>query len=155
MLGGIKKQLLDPRLIKEMTSRIRRQARAPKPDYKAEIQRVDMQIQNVVDSLAAAGQSDALSNKLRELEDRRADFSAMSETPSVPLLAGASDEWKKIVMNLENLRLYAQPDEIETARGLLREIIGEVEVREEPGGVFAYSKLNITAGDKGGAQKRT
>jgi len=56
------------------------------------------------------------------------------------------------VSDLENLRNYAEPDEVETARGLLREIIGEVEIKEETDGVFAYTKLNAISVYKAGAQ---
>ena len=43
---------------------------------------------------------------------------------------------------MENLREYAKPDEMETARGLLREIIGEVIVKEEPDGTYAYPTIS-------------
>ncbi len=42
-----------------------------------------------------------------------------------------------------------------SARGLLREIIGEVEIKEETDGVYAYMKLNAVSVYKAGAQKRT
>ena len=77
------------------------------------------------------------------------------EVPVTPLISGAADKWQEIVSDLENLRNYAEPDEVETARGLLREIIGEVEIREETDGVFAYTKLNAISVYKAGAQKRT
>ena len=51
-------------------------------------------------------------------------------------------KWREIVSNLENLREYAKPDEMETARGLLREIIGEVIVKEEPDGTYAYPTIS-------------
>jgi hypothetical protein len=52
------------------------------------------------------------------------------------------------------LNQRATPGEVETARGLLREIIGEVSITEEPNGIFAYPKLNAT-GYKTEAEKRT
>jgi hypothetical protein len=55
---------------------------------------------------------------------------------------------------LENLRERATPGEVETARGLLREIIGEVSITEKPDGIWANTMLNVT-GYKDGAQKRT
>jgi hypothetical protein len=50
--------------------------------------------------------------------------------------------------------MRATPGEVETARGLLREIIGEVSITEKPDGIFAYTMLNAT-GYKAGAEKRT
>ncbi len=38
---------------------------------------------------------------------------------------------------------------------LLREIIGEVGIKENGDGVFAYARLNSAAGYNGGAEKRT
>jgi len=66
-----------------------------------------------------------------------------------------TEKWCEIAANLENLCDYANPDEVATARGLVREIIGEIEVKETTDGVFAYTKLNATSGYKVGAQKRT
>ncbi len=140
--------------VRAMEKQIRKQAEAPKRNFKAEIATLDRQIQIVVESLVAVGNSDALTTKLRELESRRADVaSAAKENPS-PLVVGAADKWAEIVADLENLRTRATPGEVETARGLLREIIGEVTITEKPDGIFAYAKLGAT-GYKAGAQKRT
>lgn len=155
LLGGIKEQLLDGKIVKEMVRQIRKQARMPKRDYKSEIDEIDQQIQNVVDSLATIGQSDALTEKLRDLEVRKAEMPTFVDLPNMPLIESATEKWKEIVSDLENLRNCANPDEVESARGILREIIGEVEIREEPDGVFAYTKLNAISVYKAGAQKRT
>ena len=71
-----------------------------------------------------------------------------------PIVVGAADKWAEVVTDLENLRERATPGEIETARGLLREIIGEVSIKQKPDGIFAYTMLSAT-GYKAGAQKRT
>ena len=64
----------------------------------------------------------------------------------------AEERWEALIADLENLPDYAEPDEPEQARGLLREIIREIEVREEPDGVFANPKLNAISGYKCGAE---
>jgi len=152
LLGGIKEQLLDGKIVKEMARQIRKQAMTPKRDYKSEIHEIDQQIQNVVDSLATIGQSDALTGKLRDLEIRKVEMPTFVDPPNMPLIESATEKWKEIVSDLENLRNCANPDEVESAREILREIIGEVEIREETDGVFAYTKLNAISVYKAGAQ---
>ncbi len=71
------------------------------------------------------------------------------------MIAGATEKWCEIASNLENISDYAKPDEVTEARRLVREIIGEIEVKETTDGVFAYTKLNAASGYKDGAQKRT
>jgi hypothetical protein len=53
------------------------------------------------------------------------------------------------------LRRYAEADEIETARTILYDYIGEGSVVEEGEGVFGYVRLSAAAGCKSGAQERT
>ena len=154
LLGGIKEQLLDPKVTKAMAKEIRKQARAPKRDYKAELSKIDRQIDNVVESLVSVGKSEALTGRLRELESKRAELEISAAAKPVPIQAGAADKWAEVVGDLENLRNRATAGEIETARGLLREIIGEVSITEKPDGIFAYTRLNAT-GYKAGAEKRT
>lgn len=60
--------------------------------------------------------------------------------------------WRRVV---ENLKDYSEPDKIQAAREALAGIIGEVEIKEEPSGVFAYTRLNAVSGYKAGAQERT
>ena len=74
---------------------------------------------------------------------------------TAPLVTGAEGQWEALVADLENLREYATPDEVSSARGLLHEIIGEIEVKETTDGVFAYTRLNVASGYKDGAEKRT
>ena len=71
------------------------------------------------------------------------------------LIAGATEKWCEIASNLENISDYAKADEVTEARRLVREIIGEIEVKETTDGVFAYTKLNAASGYKAGAEKRT
>jgi len=59
------------------------------------------------------------------------------------------------VTNLEDLRDYATPDEMKSVRALLREIIGEVLVRETPDGTYAYPALSLPGVYISGAEKRT
>ncbi len=71
------------------------------------------------------------------------------------MVTGAPDKWREIVSNLEDLRHYATPDEIESARAEIREIVGEVLMIEKGTHVFAQTKLNENMGFNSGAEKRT
>ena len=137
-----------------MSKEIRNLARTPKRDIKGEIKKLDEQIENVVDSLVALGSSMALTAKLRKLEEQREALSNQRPV-TTDLIAGATEKWCEIASNLENISDYAKADEVTEARRLVREIIGEIEVKETTDGVFAYTKLNAASGYKAGAQKRT
>lgn len=155
LLSGVKEQLLAPAFVKKMAAAIRKRARAPKRDYKGEIAALDKQIANVVEGLVSAGSSKALTAKLRELETKRESLRSMSQAIPTAIMAGADEKWRKIVSNLEDLRKCAEPDEVERARELLRHIIGEVEIREEPAGTFAIVCVQTAGGYNSGAEKRT
>lgn len=155
LLSGVKEQLLAPEFAKKIAQAIRKKARAPNRDYKAELAKFDRQIKNVVDSIVDIGASSALSAKLKDLETRRERLLSASNAAPSSLVTGADKKWREIVGDLENLKDYAKPDEVERARSLLREIIGEVEIREEPAGTFAYVSVQTAGGYKDGAEKRT
>ncbi|MEX0708060.1 MAG: recombinase family protein [Woeseia sp.] len=153
-LAGIKAQLLDPKVIKAMTKQIQAEARkqsVPKKQAAAKLKRIEKQIQDVTETLCEVGRSDALTAKLKALESEKR---SLQRPATVPLVVGAEKKWRTIVGELENLRKYAQPDEMESARAALREIVGEVSVVEEGPHVVAYSKVN-SAVYKPGAEKRT
>jgi DNA invertase Pin-like site-specific DNA recombinase len=154
LLGGIKEQLLAGDVVKEMARQIRKRAKAPKRNYAAEIAKLDRQIESVVDTLVSVGQSRALTARLKDLEGHKADLVVASQAASMqPILAGAEDTWKKIIGDLENLKDYTTPDQIEEARRLIRDIVGEVVVEETTDNVSIHAGLLI--GCKDGAQERT
>ncbi len=158
LLADIKRQLLAPEFAKEMAREIRKRVDdRPPSTTKKDIAKLDRQIQNVVDSLTAAGQSDALTAKLRDLEERKYQLTGNLEkaAPAMFLTTGAQDKWHEIVSNLENIHKYAKPDEVEIAREALKGIIGEVTVVEEKHHVVAYPMLGANVVYNSGAQKRT
>ncbi len=75
-----------------------------------------------------------------------------SPTSLSKLLPGATDKWREIVVDLENLNKVARPDEMEAARKALRGIIGEVTVVEEGDHILAYPMISKNAVYKGGAE---
>ena len=112
------------------------QAEAREPDQSgapaAEIATLDRQIADVIETLVAVGKPEGLTAKLRELEQRKRVLGRQSAV--VPqLVNGAAAQWREIVSNLERLADYSTPDELETARTLLADYIGEVSVVERPG----------------------
>lgn len=92
--------------------------------------------------------------KLRSLESEKAALAIAIPTEE-PIIFGADKVWKRVVGDLENLKDVTKPDEIENARRLIRQIVGEVEIREEAEGTFAYAALNTPTGYKDGAEERT
>ena len=54
--------------------------------------------------------------------------------------------------NLENLGARAEPEELEIARAVVHDYLGEVTVVEESGGVFGYPRVTLVSGYKSGAQ---
>jgi hypothetical protein len=98
--------------------------------------------------------SKALLRSAIQLHSPQTDIATASKQNPSPLVVGGADKWIEVVADLENLRSRATHEDVETARGLLREIIGEVSVKEKPDGICAYAKLNTT-GYKSGAQERT
>ncbi len=162
LLSGIKEQLLDPAFAKEATRRVRAEARkqsAPtvKADPSARRRALDRQINDLAETICEGGRADILTAKLKELEAERHSLNAqISIAPSrSKLLPGAADKWSEIVSNLGDLRHYARPDEMDSARAAIREIVGEVLMVEKDSHVFAKTKLNENMGFKNGAEKRT
>ena len=159
LLSGIKEQLLDPDFAKAAAKRIRAEARQtiPKEASKAQLANLDRQIGDIAQTICDIGRSEVLSRKLKELESTRREILLRSEMRKAPtnLAVGAAEQWIKIVSDLENLRHYAQPDEMESARAAIREIVGEVLMVEKDAHVFAKTKLNENMGFNNGAQKRT
>jgi hypothetical protein len=80
---------------------------------------------------------------------------AQQAPPVSVLMTGATDQWRELVTNLERLSKYAQPDELESARTILHDYIGEVSVVEDAKGVYGLVRVSNGAGYKSGAQERT
>ncbi len=160
LLSGIKEQLLDPEFSKAMAREIRKRGRRPTPSNstrKKDIAKLDRQINDLAETICEVGRSDILTEKLRELEGQRERLASQISTPmsASKLVTGAQEKWREIVGNLEDLRHYATPDEVESARAEIREIVGEVLMIEKGTHVFAKTKLNENMGFNAGAQKRT
>ena len=156
LLADIKKQLLSPGFAKEMTKRIRAEARkgvgANTPDQSACRHAIDRQIKDLAETICEVGRSDILTAKLKKLEKQKQELTLDigSQLP-VSIVRGAGAAWREVVENLESLHKYARPDEVEEAREALKGIIGEVTVVEEGERIVAYPKLGRVFVDKSGA----
>jgi len=158
LFADIKEQLLDPGFVKKVTKQIQSEFRQKpaKTTAASDIRNLDRQISDLAETICDVGRSDILTAKLKELEERREKLaSQLSSSSPTKMVAGAADQWKKVVSNLENLHKYARPDEVETAREALKGIIGEVKVVEEEHHVVAYPVLGNNVVYNSGAQKRT
>ena len=159
LLGDIKRQLLAPDFMKEITKRIRAEARKPAAERKpaSDLKKLDRQINDLAETICEVGRSDILTAKLKELEAERQKLNAqVSSSPATSkFLPGAAEKWREIVTNLENLNKYARQDEVDAARAALCGIIGEVTIVEEGPHVLAYPMLSKNVGYNSGAEKRT
>jgi hypothetical protein len=155
LLQGIKAQLSAPKVVKERERPIRLAARRPSgPDPKVELAAIDKQIADLADTIIAVGRSEVLTAKLRELEKHKRALA--QQAPRVTAVtAGAADQWRELVANLENLSKYARPDEMEIARAVIHDYIGEVSVVEDASGVYGLVRMSNGAGYKSGAQEET
>ena len=134
LLADIKRQLLEPNFVKEVTRRIKSELRQ-NPEERVslpDIEVLDRQIGDIAQTICDVGRSDILTMKLQDFEDRRLalaqDLDRNANGVDFSALANASDKWREIVTNLENLHKYAKPDEVEAARQALSGIIGQVNV---------------------------
>jgi hypothetical protein len=155
LLAGIKAQLLAPKVAKERARQV--QAMAQKPahvDRKAELAALDRQIADLADTIIVVGKSDGLTAKLRELEKQKRALGQQAPPVSV-LMTGAADQWRELVTNIEGLAKHAKPDELEAARMILHDYVGEVSVVEDAAGVYGLVRVTNGVGYKSGAQERT
>ena len=159
LLAGIKEQLIAPEVVKVATKQVRAEIRKQgrsKADNKSRIRVVSRQIDDLLETLIEVGKSEALTTKLRSLEKEKGELEKKSVSSIHQLVPKISDHWREIVSNLERLGERAKPDELETARELLRGLIGEVKITEENGHIFGNTALlSNSAGYKSGAQERT
>lgn len=162
MLDGIKREYLAPRVLKELSRQVQAALRKMKqPDtrsLKADIKRIDAQITNVVETLAAVGQSDALTAKLRQLEQDKAErlVRLASEKRPPAIVPNVTKLVRERIETLESLpeSPYADAEVMDQARVALSDLLGEVTVVEKPDGVFArvdMGRVCITSG----AEERT
>jgi DNA invertase Pin-like site-specific DNA recombinase len=151
LLRDITAQLLEPKLVERRTRQIQKANRKPRTNG-SDLKALDKQIADVVDTLVAVGKSDALTAKLRELEKQRRALLQATAQPA-RIVPGAADQWHELVSKLEHLHQYATPDEMETARLILRESVAEVSIVEDEKGVYADTRMIVGAGYKCGAEE--
>lgn len=145
MLEGIKREYLAPSVLKELSKQVQAALRQMKrPDtrrLKADISQLNGQITNVVESLTAVGQSDALTVKLRQLERDKAELlmKLSSEKRPPAIVPNVAQIVRERIETLENLpeSPYTDANIMDAARVALHGLLGNVTVVEEPDGVFA------------------
>ncbi len=145
MLEGIKREYLAPNVLKELSRQVQAALRkAKQPDtrsLKEDIKQFDEQITNVVETLTAVGQSDALTTKLRQLEQDKAELLVQlaSEKRPPAIVPNVTKLVRARIETLERLpeSPYTDAAVMDKARGALRDLLGEVTVVEEPDGVFS------------------
>ncbi|MEX2123167.1 MAG: hypothetical protein WD795_04700 [Woeseia sp.] len=162
LLDGIKREFLAPKVIRELSKRVRARLREVKrPDLaaiKRDLALIETQIVNVADTLASIGGSDALTTRLRQLEAEKAALvlKLTYKPEPVRLVPDIAKHVRSVVKSLEKLPEHPYRDEplMDKARAALQGLLGNVTVVEESDGVFAHVNMGqvyITHG----AEKRT
>jgi hypothetical protein len=149
LLEGIKAALLAPAAIKEMARRVRsrlRQVKQPdKAALKADLQRLDTQIDNIVDTLATVGKSVALAARLQQLETSKAAIvSQIAHEPEpIQVIPNVEKLIRERVRALEQIPrdAMADPALIEKARAAVHGLLGHVVVVEDGDDVVAEVDL--------------
>jgi hypothetical protein len=68
-------------------------------------------------------------------------------------MAGAAVQWRELVANIEGLAKHAKPDELEAARMILHDYIGEVPVVENTARSLRPRQSEQRRGSKVGARR--
>ena len=170
LLEGVKEKLLAPNMVKKALRQaqkrlrgVKRQKRADPDVLHGQLETIDRQISDVVDTLVKVGRSDALTAKLADLETQRNEFAehlnaAKAEVLEIPdIIPQFAERWRKVVSDLERLHLQPgiAPEQLEKARNALQDFLGEIVINETPEGVFAEIGLKPVAVYNSGAQERT
>jgi site-specific DNA recombinase len=152
----VRDELLSDKAVAELRQEVAAQlaadARARDTDAKAaraRLQAVEGEIHNLVEAVVAAGWSEALRGRLRAAEAERRELLAAPTPEAAPaaVIPGLLDHYRAVVARLPQA-LRRAPDD---AREALREILGEIRLARESGGIVAYvpdlaASLNVVAG---------
>jgi hypothetical protein len=82
-------------------------------DLKAQLREIERQISDVVDTIVAVGKSDALTQRLKQLESQRKTLMRRAEPAVSTMIPRFADRWSEIVSNLERLPARAKPRELQ------------------------------------------
>ncbi len=144
LLAGIKDQLLQPNVVKKIAKQARTEARRLSQgteDRSEQMKGLDRQIADLADTIIEIGKSDVLTERLRKLEKQKEAISRQASREIRTVLPRITDRWRELVTNLEALPTLAKPDELETARSVLHDLIGTVSIVEDGDHVFADTML--------------
>ena len=157
LLSNIKKRLLS----EEMTSYVEMQFRAAirdngsrddGPAIDLELDGIERKICKVLDAIENVGISDSLAERLRNLEaakvdanDRlQADQIEREPLDSLPdLIPALVEHWRALVEDFEGLagNPNVERGELDTARGHLNALLGQVKLKPKNGVLWAYPTL--------------
>ena len=118
---------------------------------RTEINATEAEIARVVEAITKVGISDALERKLKDLEQRqsglRCELASAEKIMELPDISVIADHWTAVVERLGDLPKTLTPSELETARGSLKALFGEVRVDRHGMGYAALGlPTNMVAG---------
>jgi hypothetical protein len=157
LLTNIKKQLLSD----EMTAYVEKQfrvairemgARDDGPAIESELAGIDRKIGKVLDAIESVGVSDSLAERLRKLEAEKQDAGERLKAAQIDtepldalpdLVPALVERWCTLVADFEGLASNPNvgPGEMDTARGHLHALLGQVTLKPKDGELWAYPTL--------------
>ena len=149
LLEGVKKEYLTPKTVKKLSNRVQARLRKiPPPNHRigeASLNRLEKQIRDVIDTLITVGKSEALTQRLCELERDKDNLRARLQFEQRPptIVPNVSKIVSEQVETLERIAdsPYAIDADRQRTRDALHNLLGTVTIIEERGGVFAQIDL--------------
>ena len=145
IIGEIRQMLLSPGAIAELHAEVRRLLKAAakdlgkgRTDALKRLSEIDIEITRVIDTLISIGSSQALSDKLKALELEKARLSKIAEAErtletAIPDIKDVKGKYREKLMDLQN----ALKSDVEKARTMLRDILGEIRIYQDGKSVYA------------------
>ncbi len=113
----------------------------------------EVEIARVIEAITKVGISDALERKLKDLEQRlsglRCELASAEKIVELPDISVIADQWTAVVERLGDLPKTLTPSELDTARGALKALFGEVRVDRHGKG---YADLGLPTNMVAGAR---
>lgn len=160
VLNNVKEKLSDPDLVDSVTEQFRTAIQAMQSgpsldpvEVRGEIRSIEAKIEKILGAVEEVGISESLAERLRQLEQEKANAERRLQLASVDAAPVATlpdlvprliARWRGLVQNIGSLATNqnASLAEVEAAREHLGALLGKLELRPREGVLWAYPALN-------------
>ena len=148
----IQRELTSPDVIRWVQREVTSALNAPDDSdrYELELLSVEAELARVVDAIAQVGISPALESKLHDLEQHKvaADiaFDAARRPITLPDRSKVQEIWADLVAGLGDLPKKMTDTELQSARGAIRGLVGEIRVTRDGQGYADVCLQRMVAG---------